>query len=517
MEAVGRLTGGVAHDFNNLLQVITGNLQLLSKDVAGNGRAEQRVRNALAGVSRGSQLASQLLAFGRRQPLAPKVINLGRLLRSWDETLRRTLGEAIEIETIIAGGLWNTIVDPVQVETAILNLAINARDAMDGRGKLTIEAGNASLDDEYAARHGDVRSGQYVMLAITDTGSGIPADLMERVFEPFFSTKPEGQGTGLGLSMVFGFVKQSDGHIKLYSEPGQGTTVRLYLPRNREREDQANDTDTGPVTGGSETILVVEDDEDVRQTAVDLLTDLGYRVLKAKDADSALAIVESGVPIDILFTDVVMPGNLRSPELARKAKERIPGLIVLFTSGYTDNAIVHGGKLDAGVQLLSKPYSREALARKLRHLIRNGEQIAASGQAVSRPAAPAPRDLAPQRLRVLVVEDEPLIRMTTVDMLETLGHDVTESANALDALRLLRDGTFDVLLTDVTLPGMQGDELAAQALALKSDLKVIFATGLDHVSGRDPASVLLRKPYSEQDIAKAIQSISGANPGMRTR
>ncbi|MEN3952634.1 ATP-binding protein [Iodidimonas sp. SYSU 1G8] len=369
MEAVGKLTGGVAHDFNNLLQVIAGNLQLLSKDVVGNERAERRLRNALGGVFRGSKLASQLLAFGRRQPLDPRVVNLGRFVRSLDDLLRRAIGEEIELETVIGGGLWNTFVDPAQVENALLNLAINARDAMGGRGRLTIEAGNAYLDDAYAARHSDIPPGQYVMLAVTDTGSGIPPEILDQVFEPFFTTKPEGQGTGLGLSMVYGFVKQSGGHAKIYSEVGQGTTVRIYLPRSTQQEDMPAPVDTGPVRGGSETVLVVEDDEGVRNTVVEILSDLGYRILTARDAQSALAIVESGVPIDLLFTDVVMPGPLRSPELARKAKERLPELIVLFTSGYTENAIVHGGQLDTGTNLLSKPYTRETLARKLRQVL----------------------------------------------------------------------------------------------------------------------------------------------------
>ncbi len=360
MEAVGKLTGGVAHDFNNVLQVIGGNLQLLIRDVAGNLRAEQRLQTAIAAISRGSKLASQLLAFGRRQPLAPKVVNIGRLIRSIDDMLRRALGEGVEIETIISGGLWNTFVDTAQVENALLNLAINARDAMERHGKLTIEAGNAFLDNDYAERHAEVTAGQYVMIAVTDTGCGIPPEIIEQVFEPFFTTKPEGQGTGLGLSMVYGFVKQSGGHIKIYSEPGHGTTVRMYLPRSRDVEDVETAVDTGPTNGGTETVLVVEDDEEVRGTVVDMLSDLGYRVLKAKDAQSGLAIIESGVPIDLLFTDVVMPGPLRSPELARKAQERLPGIAVLFTSGYTENAIVHGGRLDEGIELLSKPYSREA-------------------------------------------------------------------------------------------------------------------------------------------------------------
>jgi signal transduction histidine kinase len=286
MEAVGKLTGGVAHDFNNLLQVVGGNLQLLSKDVAGNARAEQRLRNALAGVSRGSKLAAQLLAFGRRQPLAPKVVNLGRFIRGLDDLLRRALGDGVEIETVIAAGLWNTLVDPSQVENALLNLAINARDAMNGHGMLTIEAGNSALSDDYVARFSDVSAGQYVMLAVTDTGCGMTPEVIEHVFEPFFTTKPEGQGTGLGLSMVYGFVRQSGGHIKIYSEPGQGTTVRIYLPRAHGLEDTPTEVEAGPILGGSETVLVVEDDDDVRGTVVELLTELGYRVLKAREAQS---------------------------------------------------------------------------------------------------------------------------------------------------------------------------------------------------------------------------------------
>ena len=371
MEAVGKLTGGIAHDFNNLLQVIGGNLQLLANDVAGSERAERRLGNAMAGVARGSKLASQLLAFGRRQPLAPKVVNLGRFMRGLDDLLRRALGGGVEIETVASGGLWNTLIDPNQAENAILNLAINARDAMNGHGRLTLEAGNADLTDDYALRHADVVAGQYVMLAVTDTGCGMSEDVRDRAFEPFFTTKQDGQGTGLGLSMVYGFVKQSGGHVKIYSEPSQGTTVRLYLPRAHGAEDAMPEIEAIPVAGGTETILVVEDDEGVRETVVELLSELGYRVLRAKDAQSALAIVESGVTIHLLFTDVVMPGPLRSPELARKARGRLPGLAVLFTSGYTENAIVHSGRLDPGIELLSKPYPREALARKIRQLLRD--------------------------------------------------------------------------------------------------------------------------------------------------
>ena len=372
MEAVGKLTGGVAHDFNNLLQVIGGNLEMLSVEIAGNEKLHHRVETALQAVWRGSKLAAQLLAFARRQPLAPKVINLGRLIRDADDMFRRALGEGVELETVISGGLWNTRIDPVQVETALLNLAINARDAMDGRGQLTIEAGNAFLDDNYALRHAEVSAGQYVMIAVSDTGSGMSPEILEKVFDPFFSTKPEGQGTGLGLSMVHGFVKQSGGHIKIYSEPGQGSTVRIYLPRSGEDEDSPIAVAAKPAVRGSETVLLVEDDETVRTTTGEMLSELGYTVLKAKDADSALVIVESGARIDVLFTDVVMPGALRATELARKAQQKIPGIAVLFTTGYAENAALHGGRLVGGINLITKPYARDELSRKLRQMMSKG-------------------------------------------------------------------------------------------------------------------------------------------------
>ena len=374
MEAIGQLTGGIAHDFNNLLQVVSGNLQLLQRDVGGNDRAERRLSNAQAAVTRGSKLTSQLLSFGRRQALEPKVLNIGRLIAGMDELLRRSLGEAIEIETISTGGLWNTLIDPGNLENAILNLAINARDAMHGSGKLTIEAGNAVLDESYVQSHPEVESGQYVVLSVTDTGAGMSPDVVAKAFDPFFSTKAEGQGTGLGLSMVYGFAKQSRGHVKIYSEIGHGTTVKLYLPRAHQNEDVLVSINHAPIIGGAETILIVEDDEAVRTTGIDMLGDLGYRVLSASDAAAALNIIESGLSIDLLFTDVVMPGKLKSPELARKAKERQPHMGVLFTSGYTENAIVHGGRLDENVDLLPKPYTRDALARKIRQVLDKSKQ-----------------------------------------------------------------------------------------------------------------------------------------------
>ena len=386
MESIGQLTGGVAHDFNNLLQVISGNLQLLGRSLGGQERAEGYVKKALDGVRRAAKLSNQLLSFSRRQPLQPQTVNLGRFILGMEDMLHHSLGEGIEIEMKGGHGLWNSLVDPTQVENALLNLAINARDAMDGSGHLTIEACNALLDEAYVRHHPDLQAGQYVMLAVTDTGSGMASEVLAKVFEPFFSTKAEGKGSGLGLSMVYGFVKQSGGHIHIYSTPGQGTTVKLYLPRSLDEEAAAAPA-LPQALGGSETLLVAEDDEGVRATVVELLQQLGYRVLQASDAASALAVLEGGAHVDLLFTDVVMPGPLRSPELARRARELLPDIAVLFTSGYAQDAIVHGGRLNPGLDLLGKPYTQDTLARKLRHVLAY-QQRASAGQNASKSAAP---------------------------------------------------------------------------------------------------------------------------------
>ncbi|MFL5351845.1 response regulator [Archangium sp.] len=515
MEAVGKLTGGVAHDFNNLLQVIAGNLQLLQRELVGNERALGRVQTAARAVDRGAKLASQLLSFARRQPLQPLVVNVSKVVRGMDDLLRRTLGEEVALETSTAKELWNTALDPNQFENVIINLAVNARDAMNGSGKLTIEVGNAVLDEHYCRLHPEVLPGQYVLLAVSDTGSGMTPEVMERVFEPFFTTKPEGRGTGLGLSMVYGFVKQSGGHIKLYSEVGHGTTIKLYMPRAAEAESADTQIVTGPIEGGTETILVVEDDAEVRSTVVEMVSELGYRVLKAVDAQSALVILQSGVPIDMVFTDVVMPGPVRSPELARQARQLHPDIEVLFTSGYTENAIVHGGRLDAGVQLLSKPYSREELARKLRQLL-NGRQQRLSVRSPPR-AEPAPtvpmRPPAPaasRRLRVLLVEDDEDVRTSACELMDLLGHEVLAVTSAEEARGALAASGFDVLFTDVSLPGASGVELAREVADRKAGMKVILASGHGNVAlpqGEAPLAgvVVLPKPYSLPQIQEALE------------
>ena len=510
MQAVGQLTGGIAHDFNNLLQIIAANLHLIGKDVGANPGVAKRLAHAAEAVKRGANVASQLLAFGRRQPLAPKVIHAGKLVLGMEDLLRRALGEAMKVEVIVSGGLWNTKVDPSQLENAVLNLALNARDAMDGVGQLTIEVSNASLDQAYAEQHQDLQPGQYVMLSVSDTGVGMTAEVAAQAFLPFFTTKPPGAGTGLGLSMVYGFVKQSGGHARIYSEPGHGSNVKLYLPRSRGSED-ANPVPTATAsTGGSETILVVEDDAAVRDTAVEMLRALGYRVAEAADADSAMALIDGGLAVELLFTDVVMPGKLRSPELARRGRQRLPRLAVLYTSGYTQDAIVHGGQLDEGVALLPKPYTAELLAQRVRAELDKPQR-----QPIEFPpeiASVQPLfDATPTTLRratVLFVEDDELIRSSTAEMMRELGYEVLEASSAEEAITLIFKADFAVLVADIGLPGMSGDVFAAQVRGIRPNIRIIFATGAStiHDDPRDQTGpVVLRKPYDSAAIDAALR------------
>ena len=372
MEAVGQLTGGVAHDFNNLLQIIIGNLETLQRTVPeSSGRMHRAVQSAMNGARRAASLTRRLLAFSRRQPLDPKPIDVNVLVTGMSELLHRSLGETIETETVSAAGLWRVEADANELESTILNLAVNARDAMQTGGRLTIETANTYIDEAYAAGQAEVTPGQYVAISISDTGEGMDADTMARAFEPFFTTKPVGRGTGLGLSQVYGFVKQSGGHVKLYSEPGQGTTVRIYLPRwdgDLEVVEPQHDT---PIPEGEreETILVVEDDDDVRAFSVESLRELGYRVVEAHDGAAALRLIERQPRIDLLFTDVVLPGGMTGAQIAAQARAMRTDLKVLFTTGYARNAIVHHGRLDKGVQLLTKPFSFKDLAAKVRDIL----------------------------------------------------------------------------------------------------------------------------------------------------
>ncbi|HWD58540.1 MAG TPA: CHASE3 domain-containing protein [Stellaceae bacterium] len=368
LEALGRMTGGVAHDFNNLLTVIIGGLGLLRGSIAGDTAARQRVDMMSSAAERATRLIRQLLAFARRQPLQPDVVNLGPAIQEALPLIRRAVGENVTVEWVTGAGLWNTTVDATEFQAAVLNLAINGRDAMPAGGKLTIELGNAALDDAYAAQHAEVQPGQYVMFAITDTGTGMDAATLAQALDPFFTTKPPGEGTGLGLPQVYGFVKQSGGHLKIYSEPGEGTTVKLYLPRSLAQKTAARPV-AAIAAAGHETVLLVDDDEIVRDTVALMLEDLGYAVIEAHGGAEALEILRRGDQIDLLFTDVVMPGPVSGRQLADEARTLDPGLRVLFTSGYTENAIVHHGRLDPGLELLSKPYGREQLAAKLRRVL----------------------------------------------------------------------------------------------------------------------------------------------------
>ncbi len=382
MEAVGQLTGGLAHDFNNMLAVIAGNLQLMKRRIA-QGRTDlgNLIDGAIDGASRAAMLTNRLLAFARRQPLSPTPIDPNKFVAGMSDLLHRSLGEEIRLETILAGGLWRTHADSSQLESALLNLAVNARDAMPNGGRLTIETGNAHLDEGYAARQIDVPPGQYVLIAVSDTGTGMPAEVIARAFDPFFTTKEVGRGTGLGLSQVYGFVRQSGGHVKIYSEPGsdtasggatpQGTTVKLYLPRylGAESPSEAMAPARGvPMGAAREVILVVEDEERVRQLAVDLLQELGYSVRAAEGAAAGLRILDADPAVVMVLTDVVMP-DLNGRRFADEAQRRRPELKILFMTGYTRNAIVHNDMLDPGVHLLSKPFSLEQLAHKMRDVL----------------------------------------------------------------------------------------------------------------------------------------------------
>jgi signal transduction histidine kinase/ActR/RegA family two-component response regulator len=388
MEAVGRLTGGIAHDFNNHLTVISSNIELLQRRMPAGSEALNRLTDAaMAGVQRAATLTHRLLAFSRQQPLDPEPLDAGRLVASMSDLLRRTLGEDIAIETVLAGGLWQTRVDTNQLENVLLNLAVNARDAMPDGGKLTIETANAHLDDAYAAQHAEVVTGQYVMLAVSDTGVGMTPEVIGKVFEPFFTTKPLGQGTGLGLSMVYGFVKQSGGHVAIYSEPGQGCTVKVYLPRFVRPEPQPDGAtrtpDTTHTRGKGETILVVEDDEEVRRSSVEALREMGYEVLEAGDAMDGVRLIVDHGGIDLLFTDVGLPGGVNGRALADAARSAQPGVRVLFTTGYTRNAILHKGVLDHGVHFIAKPFSLTALAAKIREVLEAPATVATTQAAPS--------------------------------------------------------------------------------------------------------------------------------------
>jgi PAS domain S-box-containing protein len=497
MEAIGQLTGGVAHDFNNLLTIIIGNLETLKRNLDSAVDADRLARsadNAMRGARRAESLTQRLLAFSRQQPLDPKSIDLGRLVTGMSDLLRRTIGEQITIETVLGGGLWPAHADPNQLELAILNLAVNARDAMPDGGKLTIETANVHLDEKYAAGQAEVLPGQYVMLAITDNGCGMTAEVRMKAFDPFFTTKDIGQGTGLGLSQVYGFVKQSRGHVKIYSEVGEGTTIKLYLPRVHSMSMEAGEETAAPVARGSanETVLVVEDDSDVRSFSSDSLRELGYEVLEAENKRVALHLLETRPEIKVLFTDIGLPGGMNGRQLADEVRSHRPDLKVLFTTGYARNAIVHDGRLDAGVELITKPFTRAALSTKLRDII----------GATRHPG------------RILLVEDEAMIQMLATEYLEEAGFTVDKASTGVEAMNKLRlvPGGVDAIIVDIGLPDRKGDELVREIKAVNPALPIILATGQSARTVRErfknEGNVgIVTKPYTASDLLRALRDV----------
>lgn len=374
MESIGQLTGGIAHDFNNMLAIVIGSLDLARRRLSGaeHPQVTQCLNNAREGAQRAAVLTARLLAFSRQQPLAPQLLDPNKLVGGMSELLRRTLGENIHVETVLAGGLWRTFADPAQLESAIINLAINARDAMPTGGKLTIETANSDLDERYARAHAEVEPGQYVLISVSDTGTGMAPEVVERAFDPFYTTKGAGKGTGLGLSQVFGYVKQSGGHVKIYSEIGRGTTVKVYLPRHLGAASTtlADEAEKAALPLGTPDtiVLVVEDEEPVRHMTVDALRELGYTVVQASDGKEALRHLQLQPRVDVMFTDIVMP-DMTGRELVDQARKSRPDLKVLYTTGYTRNAVVHNGVLDRDVAFLPKPFTLEQLAAKIRDVL----------------------------------------------------------------------------------------------------------------------------------------------------
>ena len=497
MEAVGQLTGGIAHDFNNLLTVITGNMDMALRtidrtatDEDGAPRLRRAIGNALKGAERAAALTQRLLAFARRQPLAPQPLDVDRLIAGMSELIGRTLGETVQMETLTSSGLWRVEADPNQLEGALLNLAVNARDAMPGGGRLTIETANTRLDEAYAAGHAEVAPGCYVVIAVSDTGEGMSRETLARVFEPFFTTKEVGKGTGLGLSMVYGFVKQSGGHVKIYSEQGEGTTVKIYLPRLISDAEAIEAIDPAQAIPGAtgETILVVEDDDDVRAYTVEILRELGYRVLEAHDGPAALRLIDrTDVAIDLLFTDVVMPA-MSGRELAEAAHAIRPRLRVLYTSGYTRNAIVHGGRLDPGVEMIAKPFTYQALSTKVRDVLDAG----GSG-------------------RLLLVEGDDGIRVLAAEALVAAGYAVDAAANAAEALGRMRaaGGGYDAVVLDLDLPDARGPALAMELRAMHADLPLMLS--FSHAPGaevpQDACCARIAKPWRAEDMREALMRL----------
>ncbi|WP_347558620.1 response regulator [Robbsia sp. KACC 23696] len=490
MEAVGQLTGGVAHDFNNVLQVIGGNLQIIRQQTV-DAQVLKRVDVAYSAVERGGKLASQLLSFARRHPIEPVVVNLRRLIDGMDELLSHAVGEAITLRIESPPDLLNNRVDRAHVENAILNLSLNSRDAMDGSGRLTITLKNTHVptDEEIP-----VDPGAYVRLTVTDTGCGMSEEVRARIFEPFFSTKPEGRGTGLGMSMVYGFTKQAGGYVDVVSDLGKGTSISLYLPAVPDDETPLKVTTNDAPKGAGQVVLVVEDNPSVQQTVTEMLRMLNYQTVTADSADDAVDVLNSRSDIDILFTDVVMPGTMKSEELAKLVSQSFPHIAILFTSGYAENRLTRGGLVDSGLRLLSKPYTQIALARCLHETLFHHH--GATKLSTRNRRSPV----------VILVEDDENLREATSVLLSDYDLDIHEASTGLGGVRLIEAVSADVLVTDVNLPDMTGVELAVQARRLMPHISVLFVTGegAQEYANAVPNASSIQKPFTVEDLEREI-------------
>lgn len=491
MEAVGQLTGGIAHDFNNLLGVMIGNAEMLRHKEKNNDASHLYIEQIIKAVDRASSLTGRLLAFSRRQILSPVPSDVTASIDGLGELLRRTLGETIDFKFSHTPELWSAKIDPHQFENALVNLALNARDAMPEGGILTVETANVTFYETYSEQHEEIASGDYVEVAVTDTGIGMTPEVLEKVFEPFFTTKEVGQGSGLGLSMVFGFAKQSGGHVTVSSEEGEGTTVKLFMPRSAE--DVVKEIASGEInipTTGSERILVVEDDENVRNISVSILSEQGYDVIDVVDGNEAIEHLKSGTIFDLLFTDVVLPGGMNGVEIAKQAGEIQPNIKVIFTTGYTESSITHGGKLNQGISLLNKPYRRAQLLEKVRTVL--------------------------DRKPVLLIEDDMSLRLLLETGLKSAGFEVTASVGSDEGLVLLKSNPFDVIVSDIVMPDGEGIELLLWVSENIPDTPIIMMSGHSiYLEGSEKfgAAAILAKPFRTEELVNLIRKVTIGDDG----
>ncbi len=508
MEAVGQLTAGIAHDFNNLLTVVLGNLETARRRCEiTDPELLKMLENATRGAKRAASLTERLLAFARRKPLEPQPVDANALVSGMFDLLHRTLGDGIVVRTQLDPHIWTLEADPSELEAAILNLAVNSRDAMPDGGELVIETANVEVDKGYGSHLEDFAPGAYVIVSVTDTGNGMPQDVLKRVFEPFFTTKPDGRGTGLGLSQVYGFAKQSGGHARVYSEPGLGTTVRLYLPKAasgansvvRSRSATETASEAIPLGSPGETILLVEDNDDVRSYAANALRELGYSVYEASHAHSAMKILANDARIDLLLTDLGLPGGMDGRTLAQRARLMRPSLKVLIMTAYAGQSLVHQGRLDAGVDLLSKPFTHAHLALRIRQLL-NVHPSQRSGT-------------------ILIVEDEFFIREFFSDALGDEGYEIDQAADYREAVAKLNalGSRLACAIVDVGLPDRNGDALIDHIQSVAPGAPVILASGyvdrqLETRFANTPGVSIMTKPCDLRTLVDNLNRLGVARP-----